>query len=116
MTGEAKAPLVGLGLGGDGDEIDAIETVERQFGIRLDKNDAGSWLTVGDVYASLLRALPSGSADAADTWQTFAQAISRETNADPDRVLPETLLLAQTRSLHLWLFAGFIGLVIAAAK
>ena len=50
--------LARLNLGGDGDEIEAIEQVEREFGIRLDVRDAPNWITVGDVYTSLLRALP----------------------------------------------------------
>lgn len=117
MTGEAKAPLVDLGLGGDGDEIVAIEEVERQFGIRLDTSDASTWRTVGDVYASVLRALPPGSADAADTWRTFARAISRETGVDPDRVRPETFLLAHMgppRPLNSLLRFAILGMAIAA--
>ncbi len=117
MTGEAKGPLVDLGLGGDGDEIDAIEEVERQFGIQLDTSDASTWLTVGDVYASVLRALPPGSADVADTWRIFAQAISRETGVDPDRVRPETFLLAYMgppRPLNSLLRVAILGMAIAA--
>lgn len=35
--------LSSLGLGGDGDEVNAIGDVEREFGVNLDKSDASSW-------------------------------------------------------------------------
>ena len=42
---------------GDLDELDFIEDVERRFGIGFDERDYPSWLTLGDVHASLVRRL-----------------------------------------------------------
>ena len=36
-----------VGLGGDGDEIAAIDDVERAFGVKLDYADVSRWLTAG---------------------------------------------------------------------
>ena len=89
----ADAMLKTLNLVGDGDEIDAIENVERVFGVTLDKADSLHWRTAGDVFQSLLRALPVDDAAAADRWQRFAEAVSEETGADPSRVSPETTMI-----------------------
>jgi hypothetical protein len=43
--------LKDLGLAGDGDEIDAVEDVEKEFGVKLDI--APNWHTVGDIYHAL---------------------------------------------------------------
>lgn len=90
-------PPVSLGLGGDGDEIAAINEVERRFGVQLDYANSRNWATVGDVFAALQRALPAERAAARDTWTHFAEAISLETGVDPSRVTAETLLLGQHR-------------------
>ncbi len=82
-----------LGLGGDGDEVDAIQGVEAAFGVRLDYADAATWLTVGDVYASLLRVLKCEFGEQDAVWKRFCEAISSETGVDPLRVTPETKLL-----------------------
>ena len=66
-----------LGLGGDGDEVDAIEGVEREFGVTLDKSDAANWLTVGDVYLSLQHALPSEVANLRSTWARYYEVLGR---------------------------------------
>lgn len=59
-----NAPLLqSVDLSGDGDEISAIDDVERAFGVVLDKADASHWHTAGDVFASLRKALPSGIQD-----------------------------------------------------
>jgi hypothetical protein len=111
-------PPHSLGLGGDGDEITAIADVERRFDVRLDYSDARGWMTVGDVYAALQRALPAEQAAAFDTWARFAEAISNETGVDPSRVQPETLLLGQhhfDRRLLL-VTAAVIGLAFAIAR
>lgn len=95
MTTPAPIPLDSLGLGGDGDEIDAIAEVEQSFGVRLEYSTAHSWYTVGDVFAALQRALPADDRHAEDRWHRFTQAICQETGAAPDRVRPATLLLAR---------------------
>ncbi len=102
-----KGTLKSLGLGGDGDEVDAIENVERAFGVVLDKRDAPSWVTVGDVYASLIKALVSDLRDREDTWERFVTALSEETGVDALKVGPETKLLAPSVMEHLrdWLHA-----------
>jgi hypothetical protein len=40
---------------GDLDEVDFIQDVERRFGVGFDETDYATWLTLGDVHASLLR-------------------------------------------------------------
>jgi hypothetical protein len=85
--------LEAIGLGGDGDEVDAILEVERSFGVVLDKADAPRWRTAGDVFESHLRALPPERRDAAAAWPIFCAAICEETGADPRRVGSGTLLL-----------------------
>lgn len=81
-----------LGLGGDGDEIHAIDDVEARFGVRLDYRDAYNWNTAGDVFSALLREVPADM-DREAAWPEFAEAISQETDVDPDRVAPATRLL-----------------------
>jgi len=97
MTKDPNHPPFSLGLGGDGDEIDAIEEVERRFCVRLYYSDARSWTTVGDVFAALQRAPSAGRTTAPDAWATFAEAICMETGVDPTRVTPDTLLIGQGR-------------------
>jgi hypothetical protein len=83
-----------IGLGGDGDEVDAIEAVERRFGVVLDTADSANWVTAGDVFSSLLRGLPQDRRDADAAWRPFCEAICEESGADPRKVGPDTLLLA----------------------
>lgn len=117
MANVASSPLETLGLGGDGDEIAAIAEVEQQFGVRLDYSNARDWWTAGDVFAALLEALPSDSRGDEGVWRRFAQAISRETGVDPNRVAASTLLLAKPISWRrLWLVGTVIGLTAAAYK
>lgn len=82
-----------IGLGGDGDEVDAVAAIERHFAVRLDYDDAPNWRTAGDLHASLLRALPPGQRDDPDVWSVFAALLCDETGADASRVGPDTLLL-----------------------
>ena len=110
MGATNNLPPLSLGLGGDGDEIAAIEEVERCFGVRLDYNEAQHWTTVGDVFAALQQALPFGQTDASANWQSFTQAISGETGVDPSKVTTDTLLLGQS---HFdWRVATAVGLLI----
>ena len=111
-------PPRSLGLGGDGDEIAAIEEVERRFGVRLDYSDSQSWTTAGDVFGALQRALPAEQAAAHDTWTRYAEAISLETGVDPSQVTHETLLLGQHRFNRrtLLIVAILIGLTVALVR
>ena len=92
-----RSPFQSVGLGGDGDEIAAIEEVEAAFGVRLDYSDASNWLTAGDVYQALCRALPADEAAKPDLWDRFADALTRETGVDPKSIRAESTLLSQTR-------------------
>lgn len=84
-----------VGLGGDGDEISAIEEVENEFGVRLDYSDADQWTTVGDVYAALLAQLSPEEAKKSDVWERFSRAICRETGISPSRIGLESGLIAE---------------------
>jgi hypothetical protein len=88
--------LKSLGLGGDGDEVDAIEDVEREFGVRLDVADAPNWCTVGDVYLSLQHTLPPELRNHASTWERFCKAISNQSCVDSNLIDEQTRLLAPT--------------------
>ena len=88
---------VSVGLGGDGDEIEAIDDVERAFGVKLDYSDASQWLTAGDVFNSLRKALPSDERQAADLWERFAKALCGVTGVDPKTIEPASPLLTSSR-------------------
>ena len=114
---EQNEPPHSLGLGGDGDEIDAIEAVERCFGVKLDYADASTWRTTGDVFAALRRALPPEYPADGETWRRFAEAISAETGVDPTRVTADTLLLGKGYPpWRLILAIVLIGLIAAAVR
>jgi hypothetical protein len=104
-----------LRLWGDGDEVDAVRSVEKRFGVKLDYSGAGDWFTAGDVYAELLRVLPEQTAQAPDTWAAFAEAICDPTGVDPLRVVPETRLIDRTGSWWLSLSVIAAVLLIGAA-
>jgi hypothetical protein len=93
LASDEPQHLVCIGLVGDGDEVDAIVGVEKHFGISLDYADAPKWVTAGDVFASLLSALPSEQRQRDDVWPQFASIMCDETGADPLQLAPETLLL-----------------------
>jgi hypothetical protein len=111
MSRTQNLPPRSLGLGGDGDEIAALREVERRFGVQLDYSDTRTWLTAGDVFAALRRALPVQEAGAAETWPMFAEAISAETGVDPTKVEPQTLLLGTDR--FDWRLATAIAVIAA---
>lgn len=113
MDSQVEPILESLGLGGDGDEIAAIEEVEQTFGVLLDVSGAGSWRTVGDVYSALLSALPPEQRESEDVWPRFAQAISWETGVDPTRIGPATVLLSKDIGCSAWLV--FISLIAVGA-
>jgi len=96
--------LAHLNLVGDGDEIDAIHDVEREFGVEVDKQDAPGWHTAGDLYASLQRALPDYLRKQPSTWPRFAWALCQTSDDDPALVDQGTRLLIPRRpSLRSWL-------------
>ena len=111
MGADRTGPLAVLGLGGDGDEVDAVTDVEKCFGVVLDYDDAPNWRSTGDVYASLLKALPPETRDAPDNWARFCEAISQQTGVDPLRITPETVLLG--RPVSRWALLAFGLLVLA---
>lgn len=82
-----------LNLVGDGDELDAIRAVEHEFKVTLDKTDVPGWVTVGDVYASLRRALPHHDVNQPSTWRRFCYAIALEGDDDPALLAETTRLL-----------------------
>src|SRR5688500_15824643 len=86
MSAPEAQRLESLGLGGDGDEVDAIQSVERHFSVSLAYGDAADWRTAGDVFSSLLKALPADQRHRDDLWPTFAAIMSDETGADASRV------------------------------
>lgn len=98
MLMEAETPRC-IGLAGDGDEIAAIENVESEFGISLDDQDAPSWFTAGDVFTSLLRALPPDAADDQATWRRFAEALAVETGIDPYLITKDSRLLLPDKGI-----------------
>lgn len=73
------AALATLGLGGDGDEVDAIGRVEARFAITFDIADCERFVTVGDVWRALLEAFGLGEAEAAPLWTGFVDALGYET-------------------------------------
>lgn len=89
--------LRSLGLGGDGDEVDAIEEVERALGVAFDIGDCERFVTVGDVWQAVLKEvqLSQAQAEAGELWRRVAAAISAETGVDADQVGRDTLLLGE---------------------
>jgi hypothetical protein len=86
-----------VGLGGDGDEVAAIRDVERAFGVKLDYADAPSWLTAGDVFRSLRKALPADELSGPDLWNRFAAALCAQTGVDPSGIEQGSPLLSSSR-------------------
>ena len=82
-----------VGLGGDGDEICAIEDVERAFGVTLDKGDAQHWVTAGDLFLSLQKALSVEDRDDPETWVRFTEALVEGTGVDPMALEKDSPLL-----------------------
>lgn len=115
MPSNHNAPPGSLGLGGDGDEIDAIGEVEREFAVQLDYTNARQWVTVGDVFAALLASLPSEQSHHSDIWPRFARAISSETGVDAAKVTAETRLLGKAifDSRLAWIVGCCVGLALA---
>lgn len=119
----APAPK-SVGLGGDGDEIFAIDDVERAFGVKLDKADAPHWHTAGDVFTSLLKVLPVNLRDDGGLWARFTEVLTDQTGVDPKTIEKDSPLLSQSRlwvnvanaSAAVWIAAaaGMLALVVWA--
>jgi hypothetical protein len=89
--------LRSLNYGGDGDEVIAIEHVEHEFGVKFGQEDADGWVTVDDVFTSLLIKLGIDR-DGEALWPRFAEALARENGYGGADVGRETLLLAEPTS------------------
>lgn len=119
MTEPAPLPA-SVGLGGDGDEIAATDEIEAEFGVTLDYADAPQWRTAGDVFQSLLAQLPPDAADAPQTWERFARALTDQTGIDPAMIAPDSPLIEETQiwrglgvlSAALWLLLIGMALVV----
>lgn len=87
--------LKSIGLGGDGDEVDAIERVEAWFGIAFDPRACEGFVTVGDVWRALLEELGASRAGA-PSWPDFVRLLGEETMAEDDlgKVGLDTRLIA----------------------
>lgn len=88
-----EQPCYSVGLGGDGDEIAAIEDVEREFAVELDKRDAPQWGTAGDVFASLMKAVSGDAEHDPSTWDRFTVALTGQTGIDPKLITKNSPLL-----------------------
>jgi hypothetical protein len=104
-----------VGLGGDGDEIAAIDDVEREFGVKLDYTDASHWLTAGDVFTSLQKALPAEERNGPDLWRRFAVALCGQTGVNPDGIERGSPLLSESRFWARLADASAVVWIIAAA-
>lgn len=93
----SATPPKSVGLGGDGDEIFAIDDVERAFGVKLDKADAPHWHTAGDVFVSLCKALPDDVGDDDGLWARFTKVLTDQTGVDPKVIEKDSPLLSQSR-------------------
>lgn len=87
---------ISIGLAGDGDEVDAIENVERAFAIKLNDNDALSWEAAGDVFISLQKVLPTSELSSQTLWERFAEALALETGVDAKKIGRNSPLLLPT--------------------
>jgi hypothetical protein len=109
-------PPKSVGLGGDGDEIVAIDDVERAFGVKLDYADAPHWHTAGDVFSSLCKALPADVRDASDLWVRFTEALSAQTGVDPTSIEKDSPLLSPSRLwVHVANASAMIWIAVAAS-
>ncbi|MEO5773031.1 MAG: hypothetical protein ABIQ32_02795 [Sphingomicrobium sp.] len=116
----SATPPMSVGLGGDGDEIDAIDDLERAFAVKLDKADAVQWHTAGDVFESLCKALPADTRDEG-LWSRFTEVLTDQTGVDPKCIEKDSPLLSQSRlwvhvanaSAAVWMAAavGMLALV-----
>ena len=93
---DATSPT-SVGLGGDGDELYAVDDVERAFGVKLDHTEAPHWHTAGDLFSSLCNVLPADSRDESELWALFTEALSAQTGVDPASIEKDSPLLSKFR-------------------
>jgi hypothetical protein len=84
--------LDSVGLGGDGDEVAAIESAFARFGVDVPIEDASRWVTVGDVWSSLCQILPKAP-DQPEAFLRFCTALAYETGVDPKQLDQNSRLL-----------------------
>ncbi|HWA50204.1 MAG TPA: hypothetical protein VG742_18180 [Dongiaceae bacterium] len=101
-----------VGLGGDGDEVDAIRNVEAVFRVKLDDSEAPNWFTAGDIYHSLRKVLPADEIEKPDLWDRFAAALAKETGVDPKAIRPESPLLSERGISASTVACVLIGIVV----
>lgn len=112
MTEPASpSPATSVGLGGDGDEIAAIDEIESEFGVTIDYADAPQWLTAGDVFNSLLMQLSPDVAQDPQTWPRFVRALTNGTGTDPLDITPDSPLIEES---HLWRGLGRLSTMLWA--
>ena len=69
---QALGPLNTLGLGGDGDEVDLLEEVEKAFSILFDQKNVDELITMGDL--EILIAGKRGSdAKSGQDWERLCE-------------------------------------------
>lgn len=101
----------GVGLGGDGDEVDAIRAVEREFGVALDTSGAKGWVTAGHVYMALCRALPPDT-PVEGRWDRFASALASESGVDPKGLTVVSPLIGPNHPLPWWVIPVIVTLIL----
>lgn len=99
MTEPAPLPA-SVGLGGDGDEIAAIDEIEAEFGVTIDYADAPQWRIAGDVFQSLLTQLPPDAAGDPQTWERFVRALTDQSGIDPATITPDSPLIEEAQIWH----------------
>ena len=82
-----------VGLGGDGDEIEAIEDVEKAFGVKFDPTEASNWHSAGDLFSSLCTLLPAHEIKQDNLWDRFAIALTGVTGVDPKMIKKDSPLI-----------------------
>jgi hypothetical protein len=84
------------GFWGDGDEVEAIELIEKRLNVRLRDEDAPNIWTVGNLWMSLLASNPHLE-DSKRNWIRFAVALTAYTGLNPREIDRETLLIEPER-------------------
>jgi hypothetical protein len=80
------------GFWGDGDEIDALELIEKRLNVRLRHEDAPNIRTVGDLWVSLLGS-NAHLEDSKRNWIRFVVGLTAYTGLNPREICRETLLI-----------------------
>jgi hypothetical protein len=92
------------GLWGDGDEIEAIELVEKRLNVSFRDDEAADIWTVGDLWRSLLDSNPKLKNDRR-SWFRFVAALTAYQGVNPREIGEQTLLIDpgnQNVFKHLW--------------